>query len=169
MIRSRRNSEAPPFCTSLRKGQEAAGIPPEVLWCITLVSHDKKRKAKKAWWPNERRSVLAKTSLSGAQQWLAKSCKANQCMSVLHCLLGSTYTLSEHHTSRISQASAPVKHYMPFHQATSRKTHVCFKQEHWSDIIAAPEQQVDNARQQAKSAPSWREMFTHKANTCHSL
>ena len=56
-----------------------------------------------------------------------KDQQGNQCWSKVHCLLGYTYTLSKHHMS--SQASTTAKHYMPFHQAASRKTPpVCSQQ-----------------------------------------
>ena len=68
--------------------------------------------------------------------WPAKHYKANQCKSVIHCLLGYTYILSKYHVT--SQGSAPAKHHMPLlHKTASRKTpyvyslqsilsHVCF-------------------------------------------
>jgi hypothetical protein len=44
-----------------------------------------------------------------------KSCKANQCKSIVHCLLGYVYMLSKYHMA--CQAFAPAKH----HIVASRK------------------------------------------------
>jgi len=82
------------------------------------------RSSKKAWWAKARKSVSAKTSLSEAQQWSAKSCKVSQWMSIIHWLLGSTYTFSNYHTSRISQASTSANIRCPFTRQLPEKYHV---------------------------------------------
>lgn len=86
----------PPMSTSPQKQEEAGGTPPEVLWCISLyeviTSKDQPRKQGKPmqqchWW----RPDSAKPKED--QQRVPRQ---NQCKNTVHCLLGSTYTLSKH-------------------------------------------------------------------------
>lgn len=65
---------------------EAAGIPREVLWCLSLYEATTNE--------DQRRPV--------------KFCKTNQCKSIVHCLWGSSYSLCKHQES--SQVSASAKH-----------------------------------------------------------
>jgi hypothetical protein len=51
---------------------------------------------------------LYEVTASEDQQRPEKRCKANQCKRIIHCLLGSTYTLSQHHA--LAQVSASAKH-----------------------------------------------------------
>jgi hypothetical protein len=68
-----------------------------------------------------------KTSIGTAQQRPAKSGKANQYHSIIHCLLGYTDILSKHRVS--SQASTLATHHMSFSQAASRKIRcICSQQ-----------------------------------------
>ena len=100
------------ICRRLQKASETTRISWEVLWCIFLYE------------------------ITLWQVKIDKESKANQCKSVIHCLLGYTYILSKYHVT--SQGSAPAKHHMPLlHKTASRKTpyvyslqsvlsHVCF-------------------------------------------
>ena len=54
---------------------QSTGVPSEVLWCVWC----------------DAKSSSAKTSMGEAHQWPAKGCKANQCKSIIHCLLGYIY------------------------------------------------------------------------------
>lgn len=68
------------------KQPESAGIPREVLWCLSLYEATTNE--------DQRRPV--------------KFCKTNQCKSIVHCLWGSSYSLCKHQES--SQVSASAKH-----------------------------------------------------------
>ena len=81
---------------------------------LFLFSHNKQ------WWEKARRTNArassAKTSVSKAHWRAAKSGKVNQCHSIVHCLLGYTYTVSSSACSSITRK--------PLFQVPSRKHHM---------------------------------------------
>lgn len=98
----RRNSEAPPINLSPWKQQEAAGILPEVLWCISMKSWHARisRESQENHWKN----VITKDR---TRRSLTRTSKELQ---------GEPMP---------SHKSAPVKYHMTFHLADSRKNTTC--------------------------------------------
>ena len=75
--------------------------------------------------PSQCQNVISQWRLASAMTTVrssAKGVKANQRHTLIHCLLGYTYTLSKNHLS--SHVSALAKHRMPFSQGVSRKHYV---------------------------------------------
>ena len=122
-VQSRRSTKTV-ISSSQQKHLEATGIPPEVLWCISLyevtTNNGLQRMAKQTSTiqHSQQRPVSAKPNDN--QQRMVRHTNTTQ-----HCpvSVGLIYTLSKHHT--ISQASALAKHQIPLFQAASKKTPCC--------------------------------------------